>query len=64
MGYRNVWEIKVRTTAGTFQRYIGKSKLIGKYVEWLRVQADVVKVESRKLTDEERRQIPFSMIMG
>lgn len=64
MGYSNVWEITVRTTMGTFQRYIGKSRLIDKYVNWLRAQADVVKVESRKLTNEERKQIPFSMIIG
>lgn len=64
MGYSNVWEVNVRTTAGTFQRYIGKARLIDKYVKWLREQADVVRVETRKLTNEERKQIPFSMIIA
>lgn len=65
MGYKNVWEITIRTREGvTAVRYVGKSSLVEPYVDWLRYLVYVTDVTSRKLSNEERKQIPFDMIIA
>ena len=61
MGYRNVWEIKVHGEFGSIYRYVGKKARLEKEVYFLE---NYGKVTVRKLSKEERKQIPFSRIMG
>ena len=64
MGYRNVWELQIKTNGGIVKRYIGKSKLITPYInECLRLPY-VQDVTIRKLSNEERKQIGFNLITG
>lgn len=64
MGYRNVWELQIKTTAGAIKRYIGKSKLITPYINQCFRLGYVVDVTIRKLSTEERKQIAFNQIIG
>lgn len=65
MGYRNVWEITIQTVTGnTLKRYIGKAREVDPYMRWLMLLDEVLKVTSRKLSDQERKVIPFYQIIG
>lgn len=65
MGYRNVWEILIKTKEGnTIQRYVGKSGKVKPFIGWLRTLDYVREVTSRKLSDQERKAIPMNMIIG
>ena len=64
MGYRNVWELQIKTTAGRIKRYIGRSKLITPYINQCLRFEDVQDVTIRKLTNDERKNIPFNQIIA
>lgn len=65
MGYRNVWEILIKTNEGTtIRRYVGKSGKVKPFIGWLLTLDYVREVTSRKLSDQERRAIPMEIIVG
>ena len=64
MGYRNVWELKIRTNTGIIYNYIGKASEVTIYENWLLTLPYVIEIVTRKLTNEERKQIPFEQIIA
>lgn len=61
MGYRNVWEIILRTYEGTkIVTYVGSKKRLDKELVFL---GQYGRLEHRKLNNDERKMIPFLTIL-